>query len=147
MMLSDLIHAFSRLWTPPAPTRTTERKLLTVPIHNHVDHPEAQPVLAAAADIIANSGIVYKWLCHDGSLKLCSWDSSQKLFIRGSITDWLFFIGDNWKVRDTDNIEYRGPSFVVTDRLIGRVLAHPATPVADWRLQEIKKKDETTNEI
>jgi hypothetical protein len=143
MQLSDLIHlTVSRIFPPPV-VRSAERKILTVPLHEAVDKPQMQSVLAAAAEQIAISGIVWKWHCYDGSDKLVSWDSKQQVFLRGSLEDWAIFIGRHWIVRDTSNREYLGPSLVVCDRLVAAVLAHPETPIADWALQLAMKRKAT----
>ena len=69
--MSDLICAVSRIWTPASPIRTAERKLLIVPLHEAVDKPQMQPVLAKAAEQLANSGLLFKWQCYEGTEKLC----------------------------------------------------------------------------
>jgi hypothetical protein len=142
MLLTDLLHLCTNLFRPPATTvRTAERKLLIVPLHAAVDKPQMQPVIAAAADELASSGKLFKWLRTDGNPKLCRWDSTQMQFVRGSVEDWAVYFGQHWRVRDTNNIEYAGPSFVVADRLIAAVLAHPQTPVASWQTAiDLKRK-------
>jgi hypothetical protein len=140
VLLGDLIHLCSNIFRPPPVAKTAQRKLLQVPLHESVDKPPMQPVLAAAAAQLATSGLLYKWICTDGSVKLVSWDTSQQLFIRGTVEDWAIFIGQHWIVRDTNNIEYRGPSITVTDRLIQAVLKHPATATASWAEQLRRKR-------
>ena len=126
--------------------RSIERQVLTVPVHEDVDkeykQAEVQKVLAKAAEQIANSNLVWKWINYDNSLKLCYWDRLEKAFLRGSLTDWIHFFGSHFIVKDTNNREYFGASPVVTDRLIAAVLNHPATPTASWALQ-LKMKRET----
>jgi hypothetical protein len=141
--LSDLIHLCTNLFCPPPAPRTTERKTLQIPVHEAVDKPEMSPVLAAAAAQLATSGKLWKWITTDGTAKLTAWDSQQQLFIRGTTVDWAVFIGQHWKVKDTKNIEYAGPSVLVTDRLIAAVLAHPQTPVASFALQLRMKREGT----
>jgi hypothetical protein len=146
VQLTDMLFAtVGRIFHPPAVPRTAERKCLTVPIHEHIDHQhrqeQVQAVLAKAAEEIAASGLVYKWISYNGMVTLSYWDASQQVFLRGCLVDWQFFFGDNWRVKDTAGREYRGPSAVVTDRLIAAVLAHPATPVASWRVQLQKQRE------
>jgi hypothetical protein len=64
--------------------RPPERQVLTVPIHEEIDNQykqaEVQPVLAKAAEQIARSGLFWKWPSYDGTVKLCRWDASEKVF-------------------------------------------------------------------
>jgi hypothetical protein len=143
IVLTDLLHLCTNIFRPPPAPRPGERKLLTVPLHDSVDKPEMSPVLALAAAQMASSGLLWKWVSTDGTANLASWDSSQKVFVRGSVEDWQIFIGENWRVRDTNNIEYRGPSITVTDRLIRETLKHPALETASWALQ-LKRKRKVT---
>jgi hypothetical protein len=85
---------------------------------------------------------MWKWVRYDGSLRLCQWDASQKLFLRGTVEDWVRFIGVHWRTFDTNRVEYSEPSLVVTDRLISAVLAHPDLAVACWALQLQKKRED-----
>jgi hypothetical protein len=39
-----------------------ERQILMVPVHEKVDKEEAQPILAAAAEKAAKSGLLWKWI-------------------------------------------------------------------------------------
>ena len=100
-----------------------------------------QPVIAAAADQIVRSCLLWKWVRYDGSLRLCQWDSKQQLFLRGTLEDWVAFIAEHWRTFDTNHVEYLCPSPVVTDRLISAVLAHPDLSVASWALQLQKKRE------
>jgi hypothetical protein len=118
-----------------------ERQILMVPVHEKVDKEEAQPILAAAAEKAAKSGLLWKWISYDGTAKLCHWDTSEQVFLRGSLNDWQLFFGTRWVVKDTNHQEYRGPSPVVTDRLLQAVLAHPDLPVASWALQLAKRRE------
>jgi hypothetical protein len=140
MRLVNLLHLCAKLFYPPA-SRAAARTVLVVPLHESVDKPQMRPVLAAAAAQLATSGKLWKWICTDGSVKLCSWDSSQKVFVRGTVEDWTLFFGRNWIVKDTDGREYLGPSFAVCDRLIQAVLKHPATPTATWAEQLRRKRE------
>src|ERR1700730_1638684 len=130
-------------WLRHPTGRTSGKPILTVPLHQAVDRPEMQPVIAAAADQIVRSRLLWKWVRYDGSLRLCHWDSKQKLFLRGTVEDWVKFIGEHWRTFDTNHVEYSQPSLVVTDRLISAVLSHPELAVADWALQLQKKKEKT----
>jgi hypothetical protein len=47
--------------------RPPERQTLTVPCHERADKEESLPILAAAADRIAKSGLVWNWISYDGS--------------------------------------------------------------------------------
>jgi len=123
--------------------RTEERKVLVVPVHEIVDRPQSIAIIAKAAQEIASSGKVWRWNTYDGGVKLCSWDSKQQVFIRGSLADWAIFIGQHWIVKDPTNREYLGPSLVVTDRLVTAVLRHPETKIADWALQLAMKREAT----
>jgi hypothetical protein len=49
-------------------------------------------------------------LSYDGTAKLCHWDTSEQVFLRGSLNDWQLFFGTRWVVKDTNHQEYRGPS-------------------------------------
>lgn len=120
--------------------RSAERATLIVPIHEKINDRESQPTLAKAAQEIASSGKVWKWHTYDGGVKLCSWDTKQQVFLRGSLEDWCAFFGRHWVVRDTNNREFLGPSLVVCDRLVTAVLVHPATPRADWSVQLAMKR-------
>jgi hypothetical protein len=100
-----------------------------------------QPIIAAAADQIVKSGLLWKWVRYDGSLRLCQWDSAQRLFLRGTVEDWVGFIGEHWRTFDTDRVEYSAPSLVVTDRIISAVLAHADLAEASWSLQLQKKRE------
>ena len=122
-------------------SRPPERQILTVPVHEKINKPESQSILAAAADQIARSGLLWKWVSYDGTVKLCHWDAAEKVFLRGSIDDWINFFGRRWRVFDTNNREFLGPSPVVADRLIAAVLAHPDTPVASWAVQLQRQKE------
>jgi hypothetical protein len=135
MQLSDLLHLCTSIFRPPPAPKAAARTILVVPRHESVDKPEMSPVLAAAAAQLATSGLLWKWVCTDGGLKLCSWDASQQIFLRGTVEDFAFFIGERWIVRDTNSVEYRGPSISITDRLIQAVLKHPSLPIASWALQ------------
>jgi hypothetical protein len=145
LQLTDLIHSVSRIFTPPAPPRTEVRPLLVVPVHEEINsslkEAEVREVLTVTAAQIAGSGLVWKWIKADGSSYLVSWDKDQKLFLQGTLEDWRMFFSDGWRVRDTKHIEYRGPSLLVTDRLIAAVLAHHETPRADWALQLRMKRE------
>jgi len=150
LLLTDLVNLGRRLFRPP-PARQVwiaERQVLTVPVHEYINmenkQAEIQAVLAKAAEQIASSGLIWKWVSTNGSVKLCYWDKAQMVFLRGSLTDWQFFFGSNWRVKDTNGQEYLGPSPVVTDRLIAAVLNHPATAVATWALQLKMKREAIT---
>jgi hypothetical protein len=125
----------------PERTPTPERQTLTVPIHVRVDKAESQPVLEKAADLIARSGFVWRWTKIDGASRLHRWDAEQQIFIAGSLEDWAVFFGKKFVVRDTTGEQFAGPSQVVCDRLIARVLAHPSTPIASWALQLQRKRE------
>jgi hypothetical protein len=140
MQLFDIICAtVERIFRPPAP-RLAARTVLVVPLHEAVDKKEMSPVLAKAAETLARSGLLWKWVSN-GTAKLCSWDSSEKVFVRGTVEDWQIFIGQNWRVRDSSGVEYAGPSRLVADRLTAAVLAHPETPVASWQIATNKKRE------
>jgi hypothetical protein len=143
MMLSDLIAVVHRAFAPPVTNQKTERPILTVPVHRQINNQqgEAPIALAKAAAQIAGSGLVWKWIGVNGKPHLCSWNASQKVFVRGNIEDWVYWFGNHVRVRDTSNVEYPGPSLVVTDRLIQAVLAHSETPIASWALQLQKKRE------
>jgi hypothetical protein len=121
--------------------RTPERQALLVPIHERINLPESQPILAKAAEQLATSGKLWKWQCSNGSLKLVHWDAKQQVFLRGTLEDWAVFFGRHWVVRDTTNREFLGPSLVVTDRLVAAVLKHPETKEASWSLQLSMKRE------
>jgi hypothetical protein len=121
--------------------RTPGKPILRVPLHHAVDKPEMQPVIVAAADQIVRSQLLWKWVRYDGSLRLCQWDSKQQLFLRGTVEDWVKFIGEHWRTFDTNHVEYSEPSLVVTDRLISAVLSHPNLAEASWSLQLQKKRE------
>jgi hypothetical protein len=143
MLLTDLISLCTSVFRPPPAAKAVDRKPLVVPQHESVDKPQMSPVLALAAAQLATSGKLWKWISTNGSAKLTAWDVQQKLFIRGSTEDWCYYIGQNFRVRDTNNVEYAGPSPLVCDRLIALVLAHPETPIASWALQLAMKREAT----
>lgn len=143
MLLTDLMSVVQRIWTPPATNPKTDRPILTVPVHRQINNQqgEAPIALAKAAAQIAVSGLVWKWINVNGKPYLCSWNATEKVFLRGELNDWVYFIGEHFQVRDTNNIQYLGPSPVVMDRLISAVLAHPDTPIASFALQLQKKRE------
>ena len=63
------------------------------------------------------------------------------MFLQDSLAGWVTYFGRNWRVMDTDNREYLGPSHIVADRMIAAILADPNTPVATWALQLEKKRE------
>jgi hypothetical protein len=141
MQLSDLIFAtVSRIFRPPAP-QAAERKLLQIPVHDEVDKPSIKKVLAAAAEQLATSGKLYKWLSPNGIERLTCWDPVQKVFTLRNTEDWMIYFGRNWIIKDSNGREYAGPSLVVTDRLIQAVLKHPALGTASWALQLQRKRE------
>jgi hypothetical protein len=143
VLLTDLLAATANLFRPPpVTTPRVARQILIVPLHGKINQQQGETpvVLAKAAEQLARSGMLWKWIGIDGKGKLCSWDSSQKVFVRGNIEDWVYWFGNHFRVRDTSNIEYLGPSLVVTDRLIQAVLAHPETPIASFALQLQEKR-------
>ena len=127
--------------------RPPEKQTLIIPIHEDINKEPQQAkirsVLETAAVLVAGSGLCWKWVCYDGAVKLCKWDTAQKVFLRGSLNDWILFFGDNWTVKDTNSQEYRGPSPAVADRLIQAVLKHPELPAATWSLQLARKREAT----
>jgi hypothetical protein len=143
VLLTDLLSCVSRIWTPPATNQKAERPILTVPVHRQINNQqgEAPIALAKAGAQIAGSGLVWKWIGVNGKPQLCSWNASQKVFVRGNIEDWVYWFRKHFRVRDTSNVEYLGPSLVVTDRLIAAVLAHPETPIASFALQLKMKRE------
>ena len=141
MLLTDLLHVCTSVFRPPPAPKAAARPVLVVPRHEFADKPEMSPVLAVAAAQLAASGLLWKWVSTDGTPKLCSWDSSQLVFARGSVQDWQIFIGQNWRMRDTNNVEFAGPSPLVADRLIAGALAHPETPINSWALQLRRKRE------
>jgi hypothetical protein len=140
ILLTDLLHLCTTVFRPPAAPKAAERKLLTVPLHEFLDQPQMQPVLAAAAAQLATSGLLWKWISTDGTAKLVSWDASQKIFIRGTVEDFAILLGEYFTIRDSSGREYRGPSLTVTDRLIRETLKHPALETASWALQLQRKR-------
>lgn len=125
--------------------RAPEKQFLTVPIHEEVDNQyketKIQAVLTAAAAQVAGSGLLWAWARYDGSTKLCRWDSEQKVFLQGSLNDWILFLGQHWRIRDTTGKEYLSPSPAVADRLIQKILKDPTLPVANWALELQRKRD------
>jgi hypothetical protein len=125
--------------------RPPEKQFLTVPVHQQIDQEpkqaEIQAVLTVAAAQVVGSGLLWHWVRHDGTAKLCRWDSVQEVFLQGSLTDWVLFFARHWRIRDTTGQEYLNSSPVVTDRLIQAVLKHPDLPIASWALQLAKKRE------
>jgi hypothetical protein len=126
-------------------SRPPERQVLVVPVHTDIGkeprQPEVRAVLAKAAGQIARSQLLWRWIRHDGAAKLVSWDAEQLVFLQGNLTDWSTFFGMHWRVFDTNNQEFLGPSQIVADRMIEAVLADPDLPRADWALQLAKKRE------
>jgi hypothetical protein len=83
VQLTDLLHLCTNFFRPPPAPKVAVRQLLVVPRHDSVDKPEMSPVLALAAAQMATSRKLWKWVSTDGTAKLVSWDSSQKVFVRG----------------------------------------------------------------
>jgi hypothetical protein len=112
--------------------RPPEKQTLVIPKHEDLNSEpkqvEIRSVLETAAALVAGSGLLWRWQCYDGTVKLCRWDQAQKVFLRGALHDWILFLGDHWTVKDTTGQEFRGPSAPVADRLIQAILAHPGTP-------------------
>ena len=73
--------------------RPPERQTLVIPVHERVDKSESQSVLEAAAAQIAGSALLWRWIRHDGSARLCRWDTSEKAFLQGNLDDWARFFG------------------------------------------------------
>lgn len=121
--------------------RPPERQTLVLPVHERIDEPESQPVLEAAAQQVVMSKLVWRWPKYDGTSRLCRWDSAQKVFLQGSLNDWIYFIAENWHVRDANGVEYLGPSPVIMDRLLQKILAHPELPTASWALQLQRRRE------
>jgi hypothetical protein len=91
MQLSDLLNLCTNVFRP-APIRTAERKLLVIPLHEALDQPKMKPIIAAAAEQLATSGLLYKWICTNSTVHLVFWNSSEKVFQRGSIKDWALYL-------------------------------------------------------
>jgi hypothetical protein len=129
-------------------SRPPERKILVVPIHERLNQEpwqgEIKAVLEKAAATVAESKLLYRWERHDGSAKLCRWESEGQMFLFGALNDWQAYFGKHWIVKDLDGREYLGPSLPVTDRLIAAILEHPKTPLADWSIQLAKKREALT---
>jgi hypothetical protein len=140
MLLTDLLHLCTSVFRPPPAPKAAERKLLIIPTHESVDKPSMAPILAKAVEQLVASGKLWRWISTDGKKPLCSWDSTQLLFVRGTVQDWQVYIGQHFVVRDSNGIEYAGPSALVADRLIAGVLAHPETLVASWQIQMDKRR-------
>jgi hypothetical protein len=100
-----------------------------------------KPVIAAAAEQMATSGLVFRWQSPNGSSHLVWWDTAQKVFLRESIEGWCLFIGRNWITKDSNGREYRGPAFAVCDRLIAATLKHEAIPEASFLIQLQRKRE------
>jgi hypothetical protein len=124
--------------------RPPEKHFLTVPIHEEVDNRykevKIRGVLTAAAAQVAGSGLLWQWPRYDGSTKLCRWDPEQRVFLQGSLNDWILFFGMHWRIRDTTGQEFLSPSPAVADRLIQKILKDPLLPGASWALQLTKKR-------
>jgi hypothetical protein len=141
VQLSDLLNLCTNVFRPPPPSRTAERKLLVIPIHEAVDKPQMQPVIAAAAEQMATSGLIFRWQSPNGTAHLVSWNSSQRVFQGGTNEDWCLFIGRNWIIKDSNGRVYLEPSFAVCDRLIAAALKHPAIPEASFLIQLQRKRE------
>jgi hypothetical protein len=126
-------------------SRPPERKILVLPIHEQLNQEsrqnEVRAVLEKAASTVAESRLLYRWDRHDGSAKLCRWDSEGQAFLFGALPDWQTYFGRHWIVKDSADREYLGPSLPVTDRLIAAILEHPSTPPADWSIQLARKRE------
>jgi hypothetical protein len=124
--------------------RAPEREILVVPVHNRINEEhwqaEVQTVLAPAATQAARSGLLWRWIRHDGVARLCRWDADGQVFLQGSLNDWILYFGHRWRVTDTTGQEFAGASPVVQSRLIEAVLADPDLPKADWALQLSRKR-------
>jgi hypothetical protein len=125
-------------------SRPPERQVLVVPVHGDINkeprQSEVQSVLKKAAGQITESGLLWRWIRHDGASKLVRWDSEQLVFLQGTLSDWVTFFGTHWRVFDTNNQEFLGPSQIVADRMIEAVLLDPCLPVATWALQLSRKR-------
>ena len=101
--------------------REDARPVLTIPVHDEVDHQhkqdKVQPVLARAAKLIASSGKVWRWDRYDGAAKLVRW-SEDKHFVNFSIDEFRELLGRWWRVLDTNGSEWAGPSRAVADRIM-----------------------------
>jgi hypothetical protein len=63
----------------------------------------------AAAEQVAKSGLLWKWVSYDGTIKLVRWDAAEQVFLRGSLNDWYHFFGTHFVVKDGAGREFLGP--------------------------------------
>ena len=116
------------------------RDQLLLPVHDELDlerlQSKVQPILTTAAQQIATSGKVYRWIRYDKSERLCLWNEEDKMFQFLLLADFIEWIAKHYQIFDSNGQQWLGPSKPVADRLYAAVLRQPALPVASWKLQD-----------
>jgi hypothetical protein len=90
------------------------RERLVIPVHSELDKErlssKVQPLITAAAEKLASSGKVYKWVRYDKSEKLCLWNAEEKMFQFLVLADFIDWIGKYYQVFDSNGQRWLGPS-------------------------------------
>jgi len=114
------------------------RQTLTIPVHDQLDNEHqwhlVEPVLRKAADQIVNSKLGWRWNRYDGKARVVQWSRPDGVFIGFDIDTWRVWLGEHWKILDTNNMEWAGPSRAVADRIYAAVLKHTNIPLASFEL-------------
>lgn len=121
------------------------KKVLTIPVHSEVDHEakqtKVQPILARAAQTLVASGLLYRWTKYTGLARLSLWNDRERMFQFLGLDDFICWLGQHYRIIDSDGVEWAGPSPVVGDRLYAAVLNHPDIQLASFGLQEERRRE------
>jgi hypothetical protein len=120
-----------------------DRKTLIIPTpelcDNRYHHHEVEPLLRKAAQQIIDSKLVFKWTRYTGKAVLVRWSDLDRKFLAFGLDDFRAWLGQQWKVIDTNNMEFLGPSRAVGDRLYAVVLDDRNLPLASWKLERERR--------
>jgi len=68
------------------------------------------------------------------------WSKPDGIFTGFDIDTWCVWLGQRWKIIDSNGVEWAGPSRAVADRIYAAVLKHPNIPLASFMLQGEMRK-------
>jgi hypothetical protein len=121
------------------------RQTLTIPVHDQLDNERkwhlVEPILQKCADQIVNSKLVWRWVRYDGRSRVVQWSKPDGVFIGFDIDTWRVWLGQRWKIIDSNGVEWAGPSRAVADRIYAMTLKHPNIPLAPFKLQGEMRKE------
>jgi len=101
-----------------------------------------ESTLDTAAEQLVRSGLFWKWDRRkmDGGWALKRWDVD--MFVSFDTRELARFLGEKFRIFDTDNQEWAKPSISVTARIHEKLLNHPDLPQADWALTMEKRNED-----